>query len=37
MHWYGAAPLLYHLEHVVIAPDRNLADVRFPVQWVIRR
>ena len=36
MQWYGGAPLLYHLEHVVIAPDRNLADVRFPVQWVIR-
>jgi sulfate adenylyltransferase large subunit len=36
MQWYGAAPLLYHLEHVVIAPDRNLQDVRFPVQWVIR-
>jgi bifunctional enzyme CysN/CysC len=36
MQWYGAAPLLYHLEHVVIASDRNLQDVRFPVQWVIR-
>ncbi|MGB0092478.1 MAG: GTP-binding protein [Solirubrobacteraceae bacterium] len=36
MQWYGAAPLLYHLEHVVIAPDRNLSDVRFPVQWVVR-
>jgi sulfate adenylyltransferase large subunit len=36
MQWYAAAPLLYHLEHVVIAPDRNLDDVRFPVQWVIR-
>jgi sulfate adenylyltransferase large subunit len=36
MQWFGAAPLLYHLEHVVIAPDRNLNDVRFPVQWVIR-
>jgi sulfate adenylyltransferase large subunit len=36
MPWYGGAPLLYHLEHVVIASDRNLADVRFPVQWVIR-
>jgi sulfate adenylyltransferase subunit 1 (EFTu-like GTPase family) len=36
MPWYGAAPLLYHLEHVVIASDRNLTDVRFPVQWVIR-
>jgi sulfate adenylyltransferase large subunit len=36
MQWYGAAPLLYHLEHVCIAPDRNLNDLRFPVQWVIR-
>jgi sulfate adenylyltransferase large subunit len=36
MDWYDGPPLLYHLEHVVIAPDRNLADVRFPVQWVIR-
>ncbi len=36
MQWYGASTLLYHLEHVVIAPDRNLSDVRFPVQWVIR-
>jgi sulfate adenylyltransferase large subunit len=36
MQWYGAATLLYHLEHVVIAPDRNLNEVRFPVQWVIR-
>ncbi|MBV9309710.1 MAG: GTP-binding protein [Solirubrobacterales bacterium] len=36
MPWYGGAPLLYHLEHVVIAPSRNLVDVRFPVQWVIR-
>jgi sulfate adenylyltransferase large subunit len=36
MDWYGGGPLLYHLEHVVIAPDRNLADVRFPVQWVVR-
>jgi bifunctional enzyme CysN/CysC len=36
MQWYGAAPLLYHLEHVVIASDRNLIDLRFPVQWVIR-
>jgi sulfate adenylyltransferase large subunit len=36
MQWYGAAPLLYHLEHLVIAQDRNLNDIRFPVQWVIR-
>src|ERR1700756_5858430 len=33
---YAAAPLLYLLEHVVVALDRNLANVRFPVQWVIR-
>jgi sulfate adenylyltransferase large subunit len=36
MSWYGGPPLLYHLEHVVIATDRNLSDVRLPVQWVIR-
>jgi sulfate adenylyltransferase large subunit len=36
MTWYGGPPLLYHLEHVVIATDRNLVDVRFPIQWVIR-
>ena len=31
-----APPLLYHLEHVHIASDRNLIDPRLPVQWVIR-
>jgi bifunctional enzyme CysN/CysC len=36
MPWYQGPPLLYHLEHVVVAPDRNLIDARFPVQWVIR-
>ncbi len=36
MGWYEGPPLLYHLEHVHIASDRNLIDVRFPVQWVIR-
>ena len=36
MDWYEGPPLLYHLEHVVIATDRNLTQVRFPVQWVIR-
>ncbi len=36
MSWYGGAPLLYHLEHVVIASDRDMVNVRFPVQWVIR-
>jgi bifunctional enzyme CysN/CysC len=37
MGWYQGPPLLYHLEHVHIASDRNLIDVRFPVQWVIRQ
>ena len=36
MPWYRGTPLLYHLETVHIASDRNLVDVRFPVQWVIR-
>jgi sulfate adenylyltransferase large subunit len=36
MPWYAGPPLLYHLEHVVIATDRNLDDVRVPVQWVVR-
>ncbi len=36
MPWYAGPPLLYHLEHVHIASDRNLIDPRFPVQWVIR-
>jgi bifunctional enzyme CysN/CysC len=34
--WYQGPPLLYHLEHLHIASDRNLADPRFPVQYVIR-
>ncbi len=36
MAWYHGPTLLYHLETVHIASDRNLIDVRFPVQWVIR-
>jgi bifunctional enzyme CysN/CysC len=36
MAWYGGSSLLHHLEHVHIASDRNLIDVRFPVQYVIR-
>jgi sulfate adenylyltransferase large subunit len=36
MPWYDGPSLLYHLEHVVIAPARDLANLRFPVQWVIR-
>ena len=34
--WYDGPPLLSHLEDVYIAGDRNLVDVRFPVQDVIR-
>jgi bifunctional enzyme CysN/CysC len=33
---YDGQALLHHLEHVYIASDRNLVDVRFPVQYVIR-
>ena len=36
MPWYHGPTLLYHLETVHISSDRNLQDVRFPVQWVIR-
>jgi bifunctional enzyme CysN/CysC len=36
MPWYEGASLLHHLEEVHIASDRNLIDVRFPVQYVIR-
>jgi bifunctional enzyme CysN/CysC len=36
MAWYHGTPLLHHLEEVHIASDRNLVDVRFPVQYVIR-
>jgi bifunctional enzyme CysN/CysC len=34
--WYDGPSLLSHLEEVYIAGDRNLVDVRFPVQYVIR-
>jgi len=36
MAWYEGPSLLHHLEHVHIASDRELRDVRFPVQYVIR-
>ena len=36
MPWYDGTALLHHLEHVHVASDRNLVDVRFPVQYVIR-
>jgi bifunctional enzyme CysN/CysC len=34
--WYAGAPLLEHLEAIDPADDRNLDDLRFPVQLVIR-
>ncbi|MFO0798425.1 MAG: sulfate adenylyltransferase subunit CysN [Gemmataceae bacterium] len=36
MPWYHGPALLDHLETVHIASDRNLTDLRFPVQYVIR-
>ncbi|HEV2768203.1 MAG TPA: sulfate adenylyltransferase subunit CysN [Acidimicrobiales bacterium] len=36
MPWYEGSSLLHHLEQVHIASDRNLRDVRFPVQYVVR-
>ena len=34
--WYDGPPLLEYLETVPIDSDRNLSDMRFPVQTVIR-
>jgi len=34
--WYQGAPLMEILETVEIAADRNLSDMRFPVQYVNR-
>ena len=36
MPWYEGPPLLTHLETIHTASDRNMVDVRFPVQYVIR-
>ena len=36
MPWYEGGALLHHLEDLHIASDRNLIDVRFPVQYVVR-
>lgn len=36
MGWFEGPSLMHHLENVYIASDRNLVDVRFPVQYVIR-
>jgi bifunctional enzyme CysN/CysC/sulfate adenylyltransferase subunit 1 len=34
--WYEGTSLLHHLEHIHVASDRDLVDVRFPVQYVVR-
>ncbi len=36
MPWYKGSSLLYHMEHLHIASDRNLIDARFPVQYILR-
>ena len=36
MPWYDGPTLLEHLETIEIDGDRNQADRRFPVQWVVR-
>jgi sulfate adenylyltransferase large subunit len=36
MPWFDGATLLHHLETVHIASDRNLSEMRFPVQVVSR-
>jgi bifunctional enzyme CysN/CysC/sulfate adenylyltransferase subunit 1 len=36
MPWYAGPSLLHHLENVHVASDRDLVDVRFPVQYVVR-
>ncbi|WP_432799754.1 sulfate adenylyltransferase subunit CysN [Poriferisphaera sp. WC338] len=36
MKWYGGASMMHLLEHVHIASDRNLIDMRLPVQYVNR-
>lgn len=36
MPWYHGAPLMSMLENIQIASDRNLTDLRFPVQYVNR-
>ena len=36
MPWFDGATFLHHIERVNISSDRNLVDMRFPVQYVIR-
>ncbi|MCP3996667.1 MAG: sulfate adenylyltransferase [bacterium] len=34
--WYNGPSVLHLLENIYVASDRNMIDVRFPVQYVIR-
>src|SRR4051812_9148717 len=34
--WWDGPTLLGHLEQVEIASDRNLEDLRLPIQWIVR-
>jgi bifunctional enzyme CysN/CysC len=36
MPWYRGTTLLHHMEHVTVGVHRNMIDLRFPVQYVIR-
>ncbi|MFO7938037.1 MAG: sulfate adenylyltransferase subunit CysN [Kiritimatiellia bacterium] len=36
MPWFDGSTFLHHIESVNISSDRNLVDMRFPVQYVIR-
>ncbi len=36
MPWFHGSPILEYLENVHVASDRNLIDLRFPVQYVVR-
>jgi bifunctional enzyme CysN/CysC len=36
MPWYRGVPLLTHLESIEVVSDRNLVDLRFPVQRAVR-
>lgn len=36
MPWYRGSTLLHHLEHVNLGANRNLVDLRYPVQYVLR-
>lgn len=37
MPWYQGPTLLHVLENATLSTDRNLVDLRFPVQYVIRK